>query len=783
MKLLKRNTTQYDEKLISSVSQKYNLPTSIVSLLFSRGIDNDEKLDRFFNPSIDHFSDPYLLKDMQEVVDKVKSAMQNNKKIVILGDYDTDGISASAIMYKFFESQNYKVDVFLPNRYIDGYGVTNETIDKIIDLYHPDLIITVDCGISSVNEVEYCKKRGVEIIVTDHHETPDILPDTLIVNPKISGQKYPFADLCGAGVAFKFVQAMAGIDEALKYLTIASLATVADIVPLVDENRSIVSFGLTMQDAYMPKGIKMLCDKTGITFPLVSQDIAFKLAPKINASGRMGDATLSYMLYIENDTSKLNSYIDDLIEVNERRIRLTNEIYQQALDKLSNVNVTKLGAIVLYDQNWEGGVLGIICSKLVDLYAKPVCLLSKVDGEYKGSCRSINGINIHEALTSLSDLLIRFGGHNQAGGLSIKEENLDKFAQRLNSYILSKYSEQEDVKYYDIELDFTPDIDYIKKLNLLQPFGCANEKPVFMLRLANVSANRLTNYYKYYKFKNDSIEYMCFNLPNMFNNINATCEKEALVDLNIESYKKITKVKGTLRNLFYSKITNLKNKEIVSANYLLQLIKQGEGCANILTTLNIPTLAKTLTEKSDYNTIFVANTYETYKKYVDQLDVKNYELYNLNCTSGTNTLILAPNPDIDFKDYDNVVFLDVPLCDGYIKSLKCKNVYVPNKPYNLNAFAMLDITRASFGVCHNAIKNTLKKRSAYDELYELYLTVKKDNPQLKNTNYTQFAFVYMVMTQLSIITSSNGIYTYNNIEKTSLDKSSIYNMISVMAKK
>lgn len=779
MRLIKRTPTQYDENAICLIAKNFDLPHDVATLLFARGIDTDDKITKFFNPDKSQFSDPYLLKDMRAVVEKVKLHMSKKSKIVILGDYDTDGISASAIMYKFFESKNYHVDVFLPNRYIDGYGVTNDTIDKIIDMFAPDLIITVDCGISSVDEVKYCKSRGVDIIVTDHHETPEILPDTLIINPKISDQQYPFSELCGAGVAFKFVQAMSGIDEAMKYLTIASLATVADIVPLIDENRAIVSLGLARQKQDLPKGIKMLCDKTSITLPLMSQDIAYKLAPKINASGRMGDATLSYMLYVEDDTKMLEKYIFQLIEINDKRIKLTNQIYAQALEKLNNVNVTNLGAIVLYDDNWEGGVLGIICSKLVDLYSKPVCLLSQVDGVYKGSCRSITGVNIHEALTSMEDILIRFGGHNQAGGLSVTAENIKTFATRFNEYVLAQNVVVDDTKYYDIDLDNVPDIDYLTKLNLLQPFGCANEKPIFKINLNSVVANRLPNYYKYFKFKVSGIEYVCFGQPSYYYNINSSCPKEALVDLNIESYKKVTKVKGMLKTLSYGKISSFKNKDIVSANYLLQLSKSGDCAQNILTTLNVQSLAETLTSKSTHNTIFVASTFETYKKYANILDVSNYEIYNLNSALGINTLILAPNIDIDFKDYENVVFLDAPLSDTYIKSLKSTNVYIPNKSYNFNIFDGLDTSRVSFGVCHNAIKNTLAKKCEFDELYEFYLDVKNDNPQIKNTTFIQFVFVYMVMTQLGILSRNDNTYIYNQIDKTSLTNSSIYNMICV----
>ena len=210
---------------------------------------------------------------------------------------------------------------------------------------------------------------------------------------------------------------------------------------------------------------------------------------------------------------------------------------------------------------------------------------------------------------------------------------------------------------------------------------------------------------------------------------------------------------------------------------------KGDNAPNILTTLNLQSLASTLIDRSDYNTIFVANTFETYKKYADTLKVNNFELYNLNCNNGENTLILAPNPNIDFKNYENVVFLDMPVCDSYIKSLKCKNVYVPSRDYNFNAFSMLDCKRTTFGECHNAIKNTLKKRADYDELYELYLVTKKDNPQISKISYVQFAFVYMVLTELGILTINDNVYHYNNIAKTSLDNSKIYNMISVIANK
>ena len=783
MAYIKRKTEQFNKETISKISSKFQMPTEIIELLFSRGIDNEDKINKFLNPSFNDFTDPYLLKNMHEVVDRLRRAIEKKEKLVVLGDYDTDGISASAIMYKFFQSQNYNVDVFLPNRYIDGYGVTNDTIDKIIERYNPDIILTVDCGISSVGEVAYCKSKGVDIIITDHHEVPEITPDALIINPKLRDQKYPFSELCGAGVAFKLVQAMTDIDTASKYLSIAMLATVADIVPLIDENRAIVSIGLKNQMTDLPKGITKLCREVGITLPLSSQDIAYKLAPKINASGRMGDATLSYRLYVEEDNKKLKEHIAELIQVNDRRITETNNIFESALEKLKYTNVTNLGAIVLYDDNWEGGVLGIICSKLVDLYNKPVCLLSKVDNEYKGSCRSIEGINIHEVLTSMSDILIRFGGHNQAGGLSVTKENLDEFAKRFNHYIKEKSVSSTNNKYYDIDLDFNVDIEYLQNLNRLQPFGCYNEKPVFRLQLDNVNATRLGNYYKYYKFKNNNIEYMSFNLPTYFHNINSACVKSGIVDLNLETYNKVTRVKGTLRNLEYGPLRNLKNKEIANANYLLQLSVNGNERPNIIKSYNILEVINTLCDNSDINTIIVANNYETYKKHLDKILVSNFELYNLNNNYGINTLILAPNHNIDFKNYENVIFLDPPINDDYLKSIKAKNVYITNKAYNLNLFSNLNASRDVFGIYHNAIKLTLTKKNTFEELYEFYLETKKYNPQIVGINYEQWCFVYMVMCDLGIVTNQDGVYSYNTIQKTQLNHSKIYNLVEVITNK
>ena len=450
----KVDNLNFNAKEITRTAQKFNLCEDIVKLFFARGIDSDDKIDKYLNAGVTSLYNPFLLKNMQEVVDKIKYYVLAKKKILIMGDYDTDGISASAILYKYFLSIGIEASVFLPNRFVDGYGLTIDSLDKVKSMYNPDLIITVDCGITCVEEIAYCKKLGIDIIVTDHHDVPSITPDTLIINPKLEGQLYPFKELCGAGVALKLVHALAGLEEALKYTTIATLATVADIVPLLDENRAIVKLGLENQKQQLPKGLKKLCSELKISLPLSSTDISFKLAPKINATGRMGDAIISFNLYVKNDEQDIRDNIDMLVALNDRRVVETNNIFASACEMLEDTNVSRLGMIVLYNESWESGVLGIICSKLVEKYNKPVCLLSIVDGEYKGSCRSIPGVNIFEALTSVSDLLIRFGGHNQAGGLSIEKKNLKEFRTRINEYVLAHTNEDDLItrKYYDMDI-------------------------------------------------------------------------------------------------------------------------------------------------------------------------------------------------------------------------------------------------------------------------------------------------------------------------------------------
>ncbi|MBP5651194.1 MAG: single-stranded-DNA-specific exonuclease RecJ [Clostridia bacterium] len=782
-----QNQTKFNDKKITEYSQKFNLHPEIIKLLISRGVDNFNKIDSFLNPSINQLHNPFLLRNMDKVVKRIQTAMNNKENIVILGDYDTDGISASAILYSYFKSHGVNSHVFLPNRFIDGYGMNNDTIDKIISTYSPQLIITVDCGIASYKEVEHCKSKGVEIIVTDHHDIPEIVPDTLVIDPKLNNQDYPFKELCGAGVALKLVQALSGVSEALKYTTIASIATVADIVPLVDENRFIVHHGLENQENNLPIGIKKLCKKTKINLPISSQDIAYKLAPKINASGRMGDATISFNLYVSNDDKDLAENISKLLNLNDDRLENTNIITDDAFDMLKNINVTNLGIIVLCKDNWESGVLGIICAKLVEKYNKPVCLLTNVEGEYKGSCRSIPGINIYEALSSVSDLLIRFGGHNQAGGLSLYKENVAEFTRRINEFILNKYPKSAFIptKTYDIDANkVNINLDFLNQLERLNPFGFGNETPTYKLSCTNCTVMRLPNHPNHLKIKYNDMEVVCFGAGDMYYNFSSNTRKDMLLDISAERFGKTVRILGKLKSVNFNKLNGAIRKDVLCANYLYQL--QYLNTKNDAMQIHIdPKTAigriSELVSTNPTGTLIICNTSDSYEKICRKLpQIKNYELYSIKHSMGENTILLSPNSEENFINYSNIIFMDTPLCTGYINHVAQdgSQIYVVDGKFNNNLFNSLDSSRHVFGIYHNIIKDYVNKNIQSIDLPNVFKNIKKLNPQNSYLNYSQFYFVASVLSELGIINIDGGKITYDSSVNSKLTNSTIYNFVS-----
>lgn len=786
MKYISSNQSNYNIKQLNNLSKKFNVPTYIIKHLFSLNIKTEKEIADFFNPGLSQFYNPFLLKGMQEAVNKINDAISNNKKIIIVGDYDTDGICATAVLYKYFESINVKVDYFLPNRFLDGYGLTIETAQKIIENFNPDLLITVDCGISCNKEIDYLLEHNVDVVVTDHHEVPDIKPNCICLDPKDPIQTYPFKELCGAGVALKLVHALGGLKQFLNLTNIASLATVADIVPLVNENRAIVMHGLNNQQN-LPEGIKKLLISLKIT-NLTSTDIAYKLAPKLNTAGRMGDATLAFKLFIEKNQNLLNQILTELENQNNARVEAGNYIFSDAINMLESVNISLVGAIVLKSETWHSGVLGIVCAKLTEKYNRPVCLLTKVDNEYKGSIRSVNGIDIYKELSSLKHLLVKFGGHAGAGGLTILEHNIVEFISKLNQNILNNYPKDifNAVKYYDIDCNKENiDVNYVKSLQVLEPFGFGNEKPVFKLTFNNFKPERIKNHPNFLKIKTINMELLAFNLSEQMLSLNTNCNKNALLDVSVDSFKGQEKVKAIIKSISYDKLnTNIKQEEN-NAYYLNQLKVDTKNSNPTLISANSFDEIKNKISGSMGN-LFVCYNYDSYKKVCDKLSnfIENYETFNIKISTGINTLIYLPTSFENFNNYNNIFIFDEVLTKDYLSNFNTNVILY--KLNNQKCLKSVSTDRKIFAKYHTALVNAVNNNLTSYSQIEYFNALKKLNPQFRDLKFDQFNFVTMVLSELNILEISNQDCNYNvTINKkinNALTNSKIYNFASLINK-
>ena len=777
--------TKFNNKQIKSLSQELNLSENLVKLLFSRDVKTKEQIQDFLSSGLNSFYNPFLLSGMQEAVIKIKSAIENKKRIVIVGDYDTDGICATAILYKYFESVGIKANYFLPNRFLDGYGLTFETVDKIINEFDPEFMITVDCGISCYKEIDYAMEKGLEVVVTDHHEIPEIIPNCVCIDPKLPSN-YPFKELCGAGVALKVVQALSGLTEALKYTNIACLATVADIVPLISENRAIVKHGLEHQSE-LPVGVKKLISSLKLT-TLSSTDVAFKIAPKLNTAGRMGDATVAYKLFIEKNPIEIINILTSLEEQNNQRIEAGNYIYEDCLHQLKDICISNLSVIVLHSDNWHSGVLGIACAKLTEKFNRPVCLLTKVDNVYKGSVRSLNGIDIFKELSKVSNLLVKFGGHSGAGGLTIEEQNLEKFKTELNNNIAKSYTADvfDPVKYYDFDLNKDDiDIDFIKELSLLEPFGFANEKPVFKYTFNNLKPERLKNYPNFIKFKAENFEMISFNLSEYFESFTTNCNKNVLLDLSVESFNKREKLKAVIKNIHFEKLnTSIKN-EVCLGYYAKQLNTPKFGYFSKVSDITKDELTELL--KNPLGTLIVANDFNSYTYAINNWSeyIFNFESFSVKDLTGSNTLLFLGKNSVNFSNYKQVIFLNDILHENYLFNINTK-VLLHNVSPGTNAISELDVNRNEFAIYHKAIMGLANKNIGSYSEQEYFNLLKHQHPTYKNLKFNQFIFVTMVLSELNILDITNELDNYkieiNKGVSNPLTNSKIYNYVSLFKK-
>ncbi|MBC8320923.1 MAG: single-stranded-DNA-specific exonuclease RecJ [Bacteroidetes bacterium] len=492
-----------NKEVVEQLSKELNINTKITELLVQRGFTTFEEARSFFRPQLSDLLDPFLMKDMDKAVDRITHAKTNGEKIMVYGDYDVDGTTAVSIVYSFLKNTQKKVDFYIPDRYKEGYGISYIGIDFAVENGYK-LLISLDCGIKAVEKVEYAKKKGLDIIIGDHHRPGDVVPDaTAVLDPKQDNCNYPFKDLSGAGVGFKLIQALSirweiPIERSYSYLDLVAISIAADVVPIVGENRVLSYYGLKNLNKNPRIGIKFLLKSAGVDKKvslgsdqyfkkkITVSDLVFLLGPRINAAGRIESATDSVRLLISNNTkyaAKLGKQINDL---NTTRRELDSNITKEALQILEDdITINNKKATIVYKEDWHKGVVGIVASRLIDNYYRPTIVLTKADGLITGSARSIKKFDIYDAIDSASYLLENFGGHTYAAGLAIKPENFDDFVSEFHKYADEHIT--EDMLIPEIEIDaelFISDINFnfFKILKQFAPFGPGNMSPVFLTK-------------------------------------------------------------------------------------------------------------------------------------------------------------------------------------------------------------------------------------------------------------------------------------------------------------
>ena len=791
MKYLCSLNSDVNNEFIGEMSKIFNLDKHLVHLLYSRGLDTQEKINHFLNPSLSNLHDPFLFENMKMAVELIEKHIENNSNFLIFGDYDVDGISASAILIKYFESVGVKVSSFMPNRYEDGYGLNIKTLEKIFTKQQPDIIITVDCGITSVEEVEFIKSKGIDIVVTDHHERAETLPNCLIINPKVS-ETYPFKSLCGAGVALKLVQALAGITKASEYLPICAIATIADIVELFDENRAIVALGIKNIEK-APAGILKLMHECGVSKNCKASDIAFKLAPKINASGRMGSAETSLELYLSNNTAEIKKICNQILEYNNQRQQLCDKVYNDTKEFLSKKDIFKISAIVLSSAEWDSGILGIVSARIAEEFHRPTFLFSQVGDELIGSCRSVNGVNVHTLLSDMANLLTKFGGHPMAAGLTLKVENFDKSVELTNLYVEKNLNKADflPTKYYDFELE--PDevtLKLVEDIDKLEPCGHMNSRPVFKFKLNNATISSLPKHPQHLLLNYPNFNLLAFNAKNMYFILSGNTSSYLLADLNIDSFRNSKRISGIVKSIDYEDIYRPQDNEILQAEYIKQIIYP-MTTAYAFNNYNRDQLIRLLLdmEKNVYGTLIVANEYNTYinfKAIYDSNNIFRNRVMEINDETGLNTIVLAPTNFDCFNSFSRIIFLDPILNMGYLSELEKhtkSTVYLPHIAYD-SAMVLknVDLSRQEFGryfrLMQYAFENKVKGYYCYN-MFKNIVTKVKDKVQY---SYLQFFVCLQVFKELGIVITNEDDSEILQITdvKSPLNASSFYNRMNTM---
>lgn len=560
-----------DKNLIEETAYKHNMPKPVAELMLKKGISSPDDIENFFNGSLKSLRNPFEISDMEKAAERIAKAVMNHERICIYGDYDVDGITATALLYIFLMQCGANVSYYIPNRLEEGYGLNKEAV-KEIAARKTNLIITVDCGISAVQEVLEASIHGMDIIITDHHQPSKELPVAAyaIINPMREDDTYPNKTLAGVGVAFKTVMALRFVLKKYDFfkqevpnirnlLDIVTLGTIADVMPLVDENRIFVRHGLELMSGENVRigidELKKTVENLSASKKMKTSNIGFQLAPRINAMGRMASSEKSFKLLVAQNRSEAKQLALELDNENKYRQMIERDILQQTYDLIEKNQYAELqSGLVIASDNWHPGVIGIVASRVVDKYFKPTVILTEDNGVYKGSARSIPGFHLYDGLSSLSDILISFGGHKYAAGVKLEKKNLEEFRNRFNEVVKTSLKEEDFIPeiYIDAEID-SKDItnEVMQWLEKLEPYGQGNKEPVFFMK-------------KVFKYQVETF------VGKNFNHLKCVFEKNGLIfeaiGYNMKEYKSLMAENDKFDILFSLVHNTWKNTKVIQLN-------------------------------------------------------------------------------------------------------------------------------------------------------------------------------------------------------------------------
>ena len=552
-----------DENKIEEISKTYNINKLLSTILVNRNIVSKKDINKFLKPTRNDFHDPFLILDMEKAVERIIQAINKQENVTIYGDYDVDGITSITVLKSYLQDRGLEVNTYIPNRLDEGYGLNNNAIDKIAES-GCELMITVDCGISAIDEIHYATSLGIETIVTDHHEPGEDIPKAIaVIDNKRKDSTYPFRELAGVGVVFKLIQALSiklGLpeEEYLKYLDIVCIGTISDIVPLVDENRVITKLGLMLVKQTRNVGLRAILQVSGYS-KIDSNTISFGVAPRINACGRMGVAEEALNLFLSKNINQVNELARKLNEHNRVRQETEKDIFENVKKQIEEKHLDENNTIVVAGENWHHGVIGIVSSKITEMYFKPSILLSfEEDGIGKGSGRSIPGFDLHDALMKCNDCIEKFGGHSMAIGITIKRENFDKLKDKLEEIAIEEHIDEiVPVIKINAKINLSEVNKYmVESLKELEPFGEGNKMPVFVFKNLKIDSIRALSEGKHLKLtlkdNNTIVSAIGFNMGELAEDYRIGDKIDVVGTLEINSFNGMDSIQINLKDIMKS---------------------------------------------------------------------------------------------------------------------------------------------------------------------------------------------------------------------------------------